>query len=265
MFNVDVPPSWADQAPGRELFEVVAGSAPDALGDYDLVELIRATGRLAAHVDALQARAVAALARRPRYAQCVGDPERRHEHDAAKAAADEVSAVTIPATALLGISDHPGVLRGFGPITPDTARTLAADGSWRRLLTDPVSGALLDYGRTTYAPPQALRDIVITRDKTCRFGPGDIDADRADIDHSTAASDGGDTSDANNGPLHRRHHTGKTLHAWRLRQERPGHYQWISPAGHVYEIEPEEIGVIVEVDDNRHPMPVTADPDPPPF
>jgi hypothetical protein len=473
--EADVPPPWADAPPSRELFDTVATTDPAELSDFDLVELLRATGRLASLVEALQVKALAALARRPRYATCAGDPAHRHDHDAAKAAADEVSAamrwtpsfadgqvrdalalveelpatlaalatgridayrarviaeetapladrpqlrakveakvlasaetktgpqvrahakkavitaapdvaeqrrrrarrsrgvdkpvecgdgmahmgitgpieglaalwlavdaaararhtaaakladdadavvradvgktlaqqrfdvladlgwsalqsqhmgccnphcdglslrlgarhgravhlnVTVPANSLLGAAELPGELRGFGPITADAARTLAADATWRRLLTDPASGALLDYGRTTYAPPQALRDHVIARDRTCRFSTCDIDAETADLDHSRPASGGGSTSDANTGPLHRRHHNGKTMHAWRLQQHQPGHYLWISPANHLYEIEPEAVGAIVEFDDYRHPVPVAADPDPPPF
>jgi hypothetical protein len=50
---------------------------------------------------------------------------------------------------------------------------LAADesGTWRRLVTDPVTGQLLDYGQDTYRPPKDLAEFVIARDQTCTF-PG---------------------------------------------------------------------------------------------
>lgn len=173
--------------------------------------------------------------------------------------------VTVPAATLAGTAELPGQIRGFGPITPDAARALAADATWRRLLTDPATGVLLDYSQTTYAPPQALRDHLIARDTTCRFSTCDITAERADIDHTNPASQGGPTSHTNGGPLHRRHHTSKTLHTWRLHQQQPGHYLWISPTNHLHEVEPETIGAIIELDHMHHPAPVTADPDPPPF
>lgn len=173
--------------------------------------------------------------------------------------------VTVPASALAGTADSPGEIRGFGPITAEAARALAADATWRRLLTDPASGVLLDYGRSTYQPPQALRDHVIARDRTCRFTTCDIDAERADIDHTQPAADGGPTTAANTGPLHPRHHTSKTLHAWRLRQQRPGHYLWISPARHIYEVEPETTGKIVEIPHFQHGVTVGHTLDPPPF
>src|SRR5699024_10256826 len=49
-------------------------------------------------------------------------------------------------------------LTGYGPITPTTARALAAGGTWRRLVTDPLSGQLLDLGHTRYRPSTALAD-----------------------------------------------------------------------------------------------------------
>ena len=56
--------------------------------------------------------------------------------------------VTVPYSTLIGLDDHPGELTGYGPIPASIARRIAAAGVWRRLLTDPATGALLDYGRT---------------------------------------------------------------------------------------------------------------------
>ena len=39
------------------------------------------------------------------------------------------------------------------PVPAMTAWALAAGGTWRRLVTDPVSGVVLDVGRTRYRPP----------------------------------------------------------------------------------------------------------------
>ena len=81
--------------------------------------------------------------------------------------------VTVAASTLLGLDEQPGELAGHGPIPASVARRLAADptGTWRRLLTDPATNTLLDYGRTTYRPPKDLTDHVIARDQTCTF-PG---------------------------------------------------------------------------------------------
>src|SRR5262249_16363841 len=71
--------------------------------------------------------------------------------------------VTVPASTLMGLDDQPADLAGYGPIPADLARELAAEGTWRRLVTDPLSGTLLDFGRTTYRPPVGLPDFVRAR------------------------------------------------------------------------------------------------------
>jgi len=59
----------------------------------------------------------------------------------------------ITAGTLARLDNQPAELNGYGPIPADLARRIAADGTWRRILTEPVSGAILDYGRSTYRPP----------------------------------------------------------------------------------------------------------------
>ncbi len=141
--------------------------------------------------------------------------------------------VTVPASTLLGISDEPGYLAGYGPITPETARLLAADGRWQRLLTDPVSGALLDHGRTTYAPPKALADHVIARDVTCVMPGCRRPAYQCDLDHTKCFPEGATCHD-NLGPLCRTHHLLKHHTDWILEQPTPGTFVWTSPTGHTY-------------------------------
>ncbi|PFG38530.1 uncharacterized protein DUF222 [Georgenia soli] len=70
----------------------------------------------------------------------------------------------VPHTADTDAADDPepaeaAHLDGYGPITPDIARALAAGGTWRRLITDPLSGVVTDLGRTRYRPPAALQDL----------------------------------------------------------------------------------------------------------
>jgi Domain of unknown function (DUF222) len=92
--------------------------------------------------------------------------------------------VIVPITMLLGLDEQPGELVGHGPIPADLAREIAAEGAWRRLLTDPASGSLLDYGRTTYTPPAGLADFVRARDMHCRFPTCGQRATTADLDHT---------------------------------------------------------------------------------
>src|SRR5690625_4137313 len=79
--------------------------------------------------------------------------------------------VTVPYSTLIGIDEHPGQLAGYGTITADVARRIATTGTWRRILTDPVNGAPLDYGRTRYEPPPDLAAFIALRDGRCVF-PG---------------------------------------------------------------------------------------------
>src|SRR5690606_35105803 len=65
--------------------------------------------------------------------------------------------VTVPAMTLLGKSDEPGDLAGYGPIDPETARKLAGQSkTWYRLLTDPDTGAPLSLGQTRYQPTKRM-------------------------------------------------------------------------------------------------------------
>ncbi len=54
---------------------------------------------------------------------------------------------------LLGLADNPAELLGFGPIPAALVRDRAAQADWRRLVVDPVTGYLLDYGSVIYRPP----------------------------------------------------------------------------------------------------------------
>ncbi|MGH4021561.1 MAG: hypothetical protein ACRDT0_20470 [Pseudonocardiaceae bacterium] len=90
----------------------------------------------------------------------------------------------VPITTLMGLDDQPGDLIGYGPIPAPLAREIATGGTWRRLLTDPASGTLLDYGHTTYTPPDGLADFIRARDLYCRNPICGQRAATADLDHT---------------------------------------------------------------------------------
>lgn len=139
--------------------------------------------------------------------------------------------VTVDLATLTGLADNPAELAGYGPIPASLARRLAADGEWHRLVTDPASGALLDYGRTTYSPPAALVDFLLARDRTCRFPGCGLPGVRCDIDHGKAWDDGGTTCAENCGMLCRRHHRLKTHTGWSMERDPDGGVTWTSPTG----------------------------------
>jgi len=144
--------------------------------------------------------------------------------------------VTIDLPTLLGLAENPGQLAGYGAIPASVARALASDGKWQRFITDPQTGTLLDYGRESYEPPQALVDFLIARDRTCRFPGCRQSAARADLDHAQSWESGGETSAANLGALCRRHHRLKTHGGWKLVSNADGSCTWTSPLGKIYEV-----------------------------
>jgi hypothetical protein len=142
--------------------------------------------------------------------------------------------VTIDLPTLLGLAENPGQLAGYGAIPASVARELAADGKWKRFITDPQTGNLLDYGRQSYEPPQALIDFLIARDRTCRFPGCRRSAALSDIDHAQSWETGGRTSPDNLGALCRRHHRLKTHDGWKVESRQDGSCTWTSPLGKIY-------------------------------
>lgn len=144
--------------------------------------------------------------------------------------------VTIDLPTLFGLAENPGQLAGYGPIPPSVARALASDGKWKRFITDPQSGALLDFGRQSYEPPQALVDFLLARDRTCRFPGCRQPATHGDLDHAQSWESGGKTSPENLGSLCRRHHRLKTHNGWKLESFSDGSCVWTSPHGKTYKV-----------------------------
>jgi hypothetical protein len=118
---------------------------------------------------------------------------------------------------LAGMADRPGEITGFGAVTADTARALAASASTVRTLVERpiaplgadgaeansgppaprglagrhsdnparshVCGSAVDPGRAVYRPPDATADFVRARDRHCQFPGCRTRAERCDIDH----------------------------------------------------------------------------------
>ena len=128
-----------------------------------------------------------------------------------------------------------------------TAWALAAGGTWRRLVTDPASGVVIDVGRTRYRPPAGLADLVRARDRVCVFPTCQTPASRCDIAHLTAWSQGGTTSLDNLVTLCEAHHRLKHTPGWALtRDQASGVLFWYTPDRTVYQRHPD--GTIT-----RHP------------
>ena len=147
--------------------------------------------------------------------------------------------VTVPVLTLLGHSDVPAELDGYGPIDAETARRLAAHApSFRRILTHPETGAYLSYGRNSYRVPADLAGYLQVRDGVCRFPGCSRTAVRCDIDHTDDWAAHGETSHDNLAHLCRKHHRLKHKTRWRMRQEPGGDIRWTSPTGREYTTSP---------------------------
>ncbi|MFC7406298.1 HNH endonuclease signature motif containing protein [Georgenia alba] len=141
--------------------------------------------------------------------------------------------VTVPISTMLG-GDEPAVLDGYGPVTASAARALTTEATVRRLLTDPVSGTVLDVGRTRYRPPADLARLVRERDRTCVRPGCNTKASACELDHTVPFGHGGTTALTNLGALCLIDHREKTLGHFRLVQHDGGVFDWTSPTGHTY-------------------------------
>lgn len=173
------------------------------------------------------------------FARVLGDPSLPEQHGHRPSIQ-----VAVAVSTLLGCDERPAQLDGYGPITAAMARQIAADpsGTWRRLLTDPATGQVLEFGRKTYRPPANVADHVIARDRTCVF-PGCARLARScELDHGVEWSRGGHTGAEALHPLCTRHHHARHNSGWTVRRQSDGSYRWTAPTGHAYLVPPPDDG-----------------------
>ncbi len=181
--------------------------------------------------------------------------------------------VTVAATTLLGLDQHPAQLGSYGPITAAMARELAQDGTWRRLLTDPA-GLVTDVATTTYRPGADLTRTIIARDVTCTFPGCRQPATRCDLDHITPYDPSQpahtQTTADNLHALCRHHHQAKTKKHWNVhRNPTTGVTWWTSADGLTFARHPTPAQIDYTALTTHPPPPPrhsgTAEDRPPPF
>ena len=151
--------------------------------------------------------------------------------------------ITVPVLSLLGATEEPAMLDGYGPIPPSMARRLVADGadSFHRVLVDPRDGAPLEIGRTSYRLTTTMRQWLRLRDGRCPFPGCNNPSLDNDADHLLAWADGGTTGITNLGQPCRKHHRLKHNSAWTpsgaSKDTPPG---WTSPSGRYYPSEQQD-------------------------
>lgn len=145
--------------------------------------------------------------------------------------------VTVPVFALLGLTDEPAELDGYGPIPASLARELVGGGadSFHRVLVDPRDGAPLEFGRTRYRLTGTVKQWLRIRDRKCSFPGCSNHTPDNDTDHLTAWHHGGATDVSNLAQLCPKHHRLKHHSHWTpdpaTPDEPPG---WTSPTGRHY-------------------------------
>ncbi|WP_417220198.1 DUF222 domain-containing protein [Arthrobacter sp.] len=89
-------------------------------------------------------------------------------------------------------------LLGGGPIDQESAvRLMNAARTWWRLITDPVTGAVVEFGRERYRPTAAQRAALQFRDGSCTTPGCSGPLRTCEIDHTEEWQDGGGTDIAN--------------------------------------------------------------------
>jgi len=148
--------------------------------------------------------------------------------------------VMVPAMTLFGIGEEAAILRGYGPIDPATAAQLTAEAtSWRRILTDPITGRILATDPRDYRPTAAMVDHARLVHPECVFPGCTVPSEQADMDHTEDHAYGGDTIPENLAPLSPSHHRVKHHTRWQFTQNGDDTLTATSPAGHVYTVQPE--------------------------
>jgi hypothetical protein len=181
--------------------------------------------------------------------------------------------VRMPVAVALGLSDHPALLAGYGPIDADQARALLPAADLVKACVDSSTGEVLAVDRPVrakswqagdpqlaaalrqalielatsggtievltgdgYVPCEALGRLVDLRDVTSVF-PGDAtSARRTDRDHRLPYPLG-PTTEWNLQNLSRRWHRAKTT-SWHTRALPDGTIEWTSPSRGVYRRQP---------------------------
>jgi hypothetical protein len=146
--------------------------------------------------------------------------------------------VTIGFDTLIGESNQPAELGGYGPITAQQARALAFEpgSTWRRL-TAP-DGTVIHADPHVYKPTAAVARLVRLAQPECTFPNCTVPSQRCDLDHVIPFNQCGLTTPENLHPARRTHHRLKTFAEWTTTRSDDGAVTWTSPTGRKYTTEP---------------------------
>ncbi|MFJ4105383.1 HNH endonuclease signature motif containing protein [Amycolatopsis japonica] len=140
----------------------------------------------------------------------------------------------------LGLNNDPAELAGHGTIPAALARHIASGENTvlRRIITDPLSGQVLDLGRDRYRPTAGLAEFVRVRDRECRRPGCHRPAQACDLDHAVPWQHGGHTTHTDLIDLCRRDHRLKDEPGWTYHLASDGTLTITTPTGQRYDSTP---------------------------
>ena len=157
----------------------------------------------------------------------------------------------VPYSTLTGADDQPCELAGYGPIPADLARRIAEDGTWRRLLTDPVNGIVLEAATTRHDPGTLITETLLARHPVCAWPGCNRTSRDCDRDHTTPFARTGTTTLTGLAPYCEYHHVIKDTPTWgwTTTSHPDGSITLTTPTGHRHTTVPPARGPITEPPD----------------
>jgi hypothetical protein len=172
--------------------------------------------------------------------------------------------IQVPLTTLLGLTQLPGELAGWGPVIADIARHVAdqqRSATWRFSVYS-ATGELVHHGVTRRRPVAADTAFIKARDRRCRAPGCRRSARGCDVDHTVDWAHSNDSRRCNLACLCRLHHRFKHESGAELVQLNPGVLGWCTPARMRYVTHPDTYPVELEppeLNDLRHALPPPGD------
>jgi len=144
--------------------------------------------------------------------------------------------VTISMETLMGLTEDPGLLDGYGPIAADSARELAMHGPWRGILLDEYRRAEA-ISTHKYRPDIHCRELVKIRDGGTCCAPGCI-LTIQELDHTVPWPKGKTAATQLKGYCEHHHHEKHGDHNATL--DPNGTLHWTTPQGRHYTTQPHQ-------------------------
>jgi len=149
--------------------------------------------------------------------------------------------VVISAASLVGQTQEPAAVAGYGAVPPDVVRRLATgESAWaRRLVCDPLDGRIIESSPRRRRFDGPLRRLILASDQVCRLPV--CDAPIRDCDHVKRYAEGGRTVRENGQGLCERSNYCREHPGWGVEADPElgaARITWITPTGHRYDSYP---------------------------